>query len=233
MGYAATAEVMPTDQVAATSAPAKVVGMRFVLQSAIYDSAKVLSIIPAKFICATISEFIKGSTELLGNNLAEVAGNIFKTSIKAEDLLITVAARTMGFYAMKTYSPYGHPLQILETLTGSKTFLRTPEQNLKEGNIGEYMAQRILYTASTNTVAAAAVVATKVIVGAMAMPATVPALCAALASTYTAILVARTVADMIQDFTGVSKLNPNRKELVESLEVAREKASASRSKGYA
>lgn len=225
MSSAVTADNMPTDQVAKSSAPGKIVGFSFVGQSLLYDSIKVLSIVPGKYIASSIAEIASASRDALGNHLADAAVSIFKVSMKTEDILVGLAARCLGFYTMKTYSPYGHPLQAMETLTGSKTFLRTPEQNLKEGHMGEYAAQRLMYTASTNTVAATGVIVTKLVLGMMAMPATFPALCAAFAATYTGILTARVIADVLQDAAGVSQLDPNRKVLIDSLADAREKAS--------
>ncbi len=106
----------------------------------------------------------------------------------------------------------------------TKTFLHTPEQNLNEGRLGEYAVQRLLYTASTNVPATLGAMAGKLILVGMAMPATVPAFCAVYAATYTAILTARVIADVIQDVLGVSSLNPDRKKLLDSLQVAREHA---------
>lgn len=118
----------------------------------------------------------------------------------------------------------GHPLQAFEKLTGTKTFLHTPEQNLRAGRLGEYAAQRLLYTASANAPAAVGIIAAKILFVGMAMPTTIPAFCAVFASTYCAILTARVVADMIQDVLGVSSLNPDRKKLLDSLQEARDRA---------
>lgn len=211
-------------QVQKSAEPAKVVGFSYVAQSALYDGIRILSIVPAKVVCTGIRDLILSQKEALGEGLIGYAAAIFKTSLKTEDLLLGVAARTFGFYFIKTYAPYSHPLSALEKITGTKTFLHTPEQNLREGRLGEYAVQRLLYTGSTNVVAAVAVIATKIVLIGMAVPATAPAFCAAFASTYCAILAARTMADVIQDVLGVAELNPDRKKLLSSLEQARERA---------
>lgn len=214
----------PEMQVQQTAEPAKVVGMRYVMQSTLYDWVKILSILPAKFLCDAIKGLIVSQKDTLGETLVGYGANIFKTSLKMDDLMVGLVGRAMAFYGMKAYSPHGHPLQALETMTGTKTFSHTPEQNLREGRLGEYMAQRLLYTASTNVPAAIGTIVAKVLLTGMAMPATIPAFCAVYASTYTAILTARVVADVIQDVLGVSSLDPDRKKLLTSLQEMRERS---------
>jgi hypothetical protein len=148
--------------------------------------------------------------------------SIFKTSLAFDDVFVGVIGRAASVYLGKAY---GDPLQAFEKMTGTKTFLHTPEDNLRSGRIGEYLLQRVLYTSSTNFLSTACGIAAKVVFLGMVLPNTFPALCAVYASTYCAILTARVVADMIQDVLGVSSLNPDRKNLLDSLQEARNRAS--------
>ena len=164
-------EIHPPElHVQKSAEPAKVVGMRYVVQSTLYDWTKILSILPAKFIANGIKDLITSQKDRLGETLTEYGASIFKTSLRIDDLMVGLVGRAFGFYGMKAYSPYGHPLQAFETITGTKTFLHTPEQNLREGRIGEYAAQRLLYTASTNVSAVPGIVVAKVLLAGMAMP---------------------------------------------------------------
>ena len=212
----------PETQVKKSAEPAKVVGLSYAVQSAFYDWIKILSIVPAKVICDGIKGVIQSQKNTIGETLAGYGMAVFKTSLKTDEILVGIVGRAMSVYLGKAYAPYGDPVQAFETATKTKTFLYTPEQNLKEGRLGEYMAQRVLYTASTNVLSTACGMTAKILLLGMAMPATVPAFCAVYISSYTAILTARIIADVLQDMFGVSSLNPDRKKLLDSLQEARD-----------
>ena len=59
----------PEMQVQKSAEPAKVVGMRYVLQSTLYDWTKILSIVPAKIAIDTVKGFITSQKDFLGDTL--------------------------------------------------------------------------------------------------------------------------------------------------------------------
>lgn len=214
---------MATDMVQSFTAPAKVVGFRYLVQSSVYDWLRILSIVPAKVICTGLSDLAQSQRENVGELLAGGVSTIFKTSLKSEDVFVGIIGRAMAYYGIKGFTPYGHPLHALETITGHKTFLHTPEDNLRCGRIGEYTVQRALFTASTNVPATLGALAAKSLFLGAVIPTSLPAFAAVYASTYAAIYTARVVADVLQDVFNVSSLDPDRPKLLHSLEEARER----------
>ncbi len=106
----------PEMQVQKSAEPAKVVGMRYVLQSTLYDWTKILSIVPAKIVIDSIKGLITSQKDFLGETLTGYGTSIFKTSLKTDDIMVGIFGRALAFYGIKAYSPYGHPLQAFETI---------------------------------------------------------------------------------------------------------------------
>lgn len=216
-----TEESTSSNDVKVASSAHQIVGVSYVMRSMLYDWGKTLSILPAKYIMTVISTAAKRHEDVLGENIVGYTSSIFKTSLDPFDLFVGVVGRYMSVIGTKTY---GDPLKLLEKATGSKLFSKTPEQNLYQGNIPEYMAQRLLFTASTNFMSAACGIVAKVMLAGMVLPNTVPALAAAYVASYSATYVGRVIADIIQDVTNFSKFDPDRPKLISELEKMRERA---------